>query len=266
MTLDPGRHDDEFCGTLHTHPIKASPGYEALSYVWGPPDRIKAIKCNGQVLNITDGLDTALRRLRLPGEPRHIWIDQICIDQDSIAERSEQVSIMRHIYSDAELVNAWLGPADPDTAASAAGIISTLANPKPLLYEKDVFPEDHELLDLGLPTRDSPTWDALNTMLRAPYFSRVCIIQEVAVASDFALLWGDITISKREFRNFRLAALYHYKLSDVDVEKGAPVVLWNPVALSYTWGTIKLERTVSCIWSRRHRLPTRQTHGTRSLH
>ncbi|EWG35981.1 hypothetical protein FVEG_00158 [Fusarium verticillioides 7600] len=60
-------------------------------------------------------------------------------------------------------------------------------------------------------------------MLRAPYFSRVWIIQEVAVASDLALLWGDITISKREFRNFRLAALYYYKLSDVDVEKGAPV-------------------------------------------
>ncbi|RBQ73146.1 hypothetical protein FVER14953_20505 [Fusarium verticillioides] len=70
-------------------------------------------------------------------------------------------------------------------------------------------------------------------MLRAPYFSRVWIIQEVAVASDLALLWGDITISKREFRNFRLAALYYYKLSDVEVEKGAPVVLWKPVALLY---------------------------------
>ncbi|KAJ4060600.1 hypothetical protein NW761_002644 [Fusarium oxysporum] len=139
---------------------------------------------------------------------------------------------MRHIYSNAEMVNAWLGPADPEVAASAAGIISTLANSKPRLYERDLFPEDQELLDLGLPTRDSPAWDALNTMLSVPYFSRVWIIQEIVVASDFVLLWGDITISKREFKNFRLAALY-YKLSDVDVEKGSPGVVWNAVALLY---------------------------------
>ncbi|KAF5570984.1 heterokaryon incompatibility 6 OR allele [Fusarium phyllophilum] len=139
---------------------------------------------------------------------------------------------MKHIYSTAEIVNAWLGPADPEVTASAAGIISTLANSKPRLYEKDLFPEDQELLDIGLPTRDSPAWDALNTMLGVPYFSRVWIIQEVAVASDFALLWGEISISKSDFKKFRLAALY-YKLSDVDVEKGSPGVLWNPVALLY---------------------------------
>ncbi|SCN82035.1 related to HET-6OR heterokaryon incompatibility protein (het-6OR allele) [Fusarium fujikuroi] len=69
-------------------------------------------------------------------------------------------------------------------------------------------------------------------MLEVPYFSRVWIIKEVAVASNFAIIWGDITISKREFQNFRLAALY-YKLSDIDVEKGSPGVLWNAVALIY---------------------------------
>ncbi|KAF5595961.1 heterokaryon incompatibility 6 OR allele [Fusarium pseudocircinatum] len=232
FTLDPGKQSDELCGTLQTHSIKAAPKYEALSYVWGPPKRTKSIQCNGQDFSITDSLDAALRRLRLPGKPRHIWIDQICIDQGSATERSEQVSIMRHIYSNAEIVNAWLGPADPEVAASAAGIISTLANSKPRLYEKDLFPEDQELLNLGLPTRDSPAWDALNKMLSVPYFSRVWIIQEVAVASDFALLWGDISISKQELKKFRLAALY-YKLSDVDIEKGSPGVLWNPVALLY---------------------------------
>ncbi|KAG5807736.1 hypothetical protein H9Q74_008094 [Fusarium xylarioides] len=233
FTLDPGRHGDELCGSLQTHTINAAPKYEALSYVWGPPNRTKTINCNGQDFNITDGLDTALRRLRLSGEPRHIWIDQICIDQDSIAERSEQVSIMGHIYSNAEIVNAWLGPADPDVASSAAGIIKTLANPRPTLFSKDSFPGDTELLDLGLPTRDSPAWNALNALFNAPYFSRVWIIQEVAVASDFALLWGDIAISKHEFQTFRLAALAH-KLSDFDLEKGSPQLEWNTVALLYT--------------------------------
>lgn len=232
FTLYPGEESDELRGTLQTHPLNAAPKYEALSYVWGPLDRTKSITCNGQDFNITDSLDIALRRLRLPEKPRHVWIDQICIDQDSVTERSEQVSIMRHIYSNAELVNAWLGPADPEVVASAAGIISTLAIPKPSLFEKDYFPEDNELLDLGLPTRASPAWDALNTMFNVPYFSRVWIIQEVAVASDFALLWGDIAISKHEFQTFRLAALAH-KLSDFDLEKGSPQLEWNTVALLY---------------------------------
>jgi hypothetical protein len=232
FTLDPGQGSDELRGTLQTHPLNAAPKYEALSYVWGPLNRTKSITCNGQDFNITDSLDTALRRLRLPEKPRHVWIDQICIDQDSVTERSEQVSIMRHIYSNAEIVNAWLGPADPELAASAAGIISTLANLKPSLFLRDYFPEDQELLDLGLPTRDSPAWDALNTLFNVPYFSRVWIIQEVAVASDFALLWGDVTISKHEFKTFRLAALAH-KLSDVDLEKGSPQLEWNTVALLY---------------------------------
>ncbi|KAF5965715.1 heterokaryon incompatibility 6 OR allele [Fusarium coicis] len=142
---------DELRGTLRTHPIHAAPKYEALGYVWGPPKRTKSIQCNGQDFNITEGLYTVLRRLRLPGKPRHIWIDQICINQESVTERSEQVSIMRHIYSNAEIVNAWLGPADPDVTASAAGIIKALANPKPRLYEKDLFPEDLERRPLWAP-------------------------------------------------------------------------------------------------------------------
>ncbi|QGI76832.1 hypothetical protein CEK25_001738 [Fusarium fujikuroi] len=134
---------------------------------------------------------------------------------------------MRHIYSNAEIVNAWLGPADPEVASFAAGIISALTKSKP-----HIFPEDQELLDLSLPTRDSLAWDALNSMLAAPYFSRVWIIQEIVLATDFALLWGDITISKRDFHNFRIAALY-YKLSDGDVQKDSPVVMWNAVTLWY---------------------------------
>jgi Heterokaryon incompatibility protein (HET) len=38
------------------------------------------------------------------------WIDAICIDQSSIAERSHQVSRMKEIYKTAKEVVAWLGP------------------------------------------------------------------------------------------------------------------------------------------------------------
>ena len=38
-----------------------------------------------------------------------MWIDAICINQDDLAERSEQVSKMRTIYEGPEEVLVWLG-------------------------------------------------------------------------------------------------------------------------------------------------------------
>jgi Heterokaryon incompatibility protein (HET) len=40
---------------------------------------------------------------------KHFWIDAICIDQDNVAERNDQVSKMGRIYQDAEEVIAWMG-------------------------------------------------------------------------------------------------------------------------------------------------------------
>ncbi|KAF5601570.1 heterokaryon incompatibility 6 OR allele [Fusarium subglutinans] len=71
FTLDPGNKCDELRGTLQTHLLNAAPKYEALRYVWGPRKQTKSIKYNGQDFSITDSLDTALRRLRLSGKPRH---------------------------------------------------------------------------------------------------------------------------------------------------------------------------------------------------
>ena len=40
-----------------------------------------------------------------------LWIDQICIDQGSTAEKGDQVAIMGEIYRGASEVLIWLGPA-----------------------------------------------------------------------------------------------------------------------------------------------------------
>ena len=53
---------------------------------------------------------------RLPEHERMmVWIDALCIDQSSIAERSRQVGIMSQIYSGAKRVVVWLGEADEST-------------------------------------------------------------------------------------------------------------------------------------------------------
>ncbi|KAG5823043.1 hypothetical protein H9Q74_006862 [Fusarium xylarioides] len=206
--LKPGKDDDPLQGILRTFPRKEAPAYEALSYMWGSPDRVKHMECNEQKFMITSSLDCALRRLRLAKESRYLWIDQICINQESPNERSEQVGIMKDIYSGSVLVTAWLGQADPGDSADTRRMISALAavklQPSSCL---PYFPENKRLQELGLPARESPGWGDLNSMLKAPYFSRVWIIQELAVAPTYDLLWGDHLISKADFEAFQLSVV-----------------------------------------------------------
>ena len=51
----------------------------------------------------------ALQHLSFAKKPRLLWIDAICINQDDIVERSEQVNKMASIYGSARLVILWLG-------------------------------------------------------------------------------------------------------------------------------------------------------------
>ena len=60
-------------------------------------------------LTVTETLHIPLLGLRHTSQARTLWIDQICINQTDLQERSEQVRIMRQIYSKAQLVILWLG-------------------------------------------------------------------------------------------------------------------------------------------------------------
>ncbi|KAF5700714.1 Het6 heterokaryon incompatibility [Fusarium globosum] len=243
--LGPGKNSDPLQGNLRTYLRQRAPKYEALSYVWGSPVQNRHMICNGQIFMITSSLDTALRRLRLVGDSRCLWVDQICIDQTSLEERSEQVSIMRHIYSGATLVNAWLGPADPEEATAAGMITSTLAKRRPNEFrEQEYFPQNDYLLELGLPARNSPAWEALNSMLNAPYFSRIWILQELALATTYTILWGDLVIPKAEFMAFKMATLLlgmrHrdpktqvLTLMKEDPYSSCPAVEWNIVTMVF---------------------------------
>ncbi|KAI1066843.1 hypothetical protein LB506_012104 [Fusarium annulatum] len=237
--LGPGKDSDPLQGNLRTYLRERAPKYEALSYVWGSSVQKKHMKCNDQTFMITDSLDTALRRLRLVGDSRCLWVDQICIDQTSLEERSEQVSIMREIYSGATLVNAWLGPADAEKASAVGMIISTLAKRRPYEFRKQqYFPENEYLQELGLPARESPAWGALNSMLNAPYFYRVWILQELALAPTYTLLWGDLVIPKADFMTFKMATMrlgmHHRDLKNPILTLCCPAIEWNLVSMEFT--------------------------------
>lgn len=49
--------------------------------------------------------------------PRKLWIDAVCINQDDLMEKEEQIPLMATIYSTASRVVADLGPASEDSDA-----------------------------------------------------------------------------------------------------------------------------------------------------
>jgi hypothetical protein len=63
-------------------------------------------------------LHEALLQLRHSNQPRTLWIDALCIDQENKDERSEQGKTMASIIGQASRVLCWLGEGDkqPDLA------------------------------------------------------------------------------------------------------------------------------------------------------
>ncbi|KAI0378949.1 heterokaryon incompatibility protein-domain-containing protein [Hypomontagnella monticulosa] len=81
---------------------------EALSYVWGTGELTESISVDGKPFEITENLFRILRGLRRPNTTREIWIDAICINQSDAQEKTDQVSLMKDIYSSAKSTVVWL--------------------------------------------------------------------------------------------------------------------------------------------------------------
>ena len=118
LTLLPGSFEDDI--HVRLHPVETgsheSPRYHALSYVWGSTDTNDHVLVDSgesqHSLPITRNLYVALQHLRHSSASRTMWVDAVCINQNDIEERNDQVSRMAHIYKLAEKVILWLGPAE----------------------------------------------------------------------------------------------------------------------------------------------------------
>lgn len=101
---------------------KRSDLYEALSYSWGGQEKPHFVTIKQHHLSFTTNLYLALLNLRDRFLERIIWIDAICIDQENLDERSQQVQIMAMIYSRAHRVIVWLGDVSDDTEGALENI------------------------------------------------------------------------------------------------------------------------------------------------
>ena len=178
--------------------LDSSEPYTALSYTWGDPTPCRPVLCNGKWLLLAESLHTFLDGLAdAPAHERPdlLWADGICINQKNNEEKTEQVRMMRDIYSRAEHVIIWLGVGRPDDEKGIELmelLCKKLPEPEPG-SAMDGFAPGEDLFDfseLGIPV-DTSYWRALVDILQRPWFSRVWIIQELCSARSFEFWIGE---------------------------------------------------------------------------
>lgn len=99
-----------------------APEYETVSYSWGDGSKRALIEVDDIQLDVPASSEAALRRLRLRDRSRTIWIDAICINQDDLAERGQQVSLMEDIYRSSKGNLVYLGEDDRHLKAALKAV------------------------------------------------------------------------------------------------------------------------------------------------
>lgn len=213
LTLLPGQFSDNvyLSVTQDNFQNEKRTPYECISYTWGEaqyPEKVYIRQKspandsnvdNLQFLHPRINLLTALKYIRLPDTPRVIWADAICIDQDNIAERSQQVARMGQIYNHAAQVLVWLGAEDESTSKAlelierlSAGILLTDSHRECTT----ISGSEAEVVERRLKeSKFTPQhWISLNKLIRRPWFERLWIRQEVQLASKVLVRCGNTEI------------------------------------------------------------------------
>ena len=136
-----------------------SPLYEALSYVWGSKENLQSIIVENQSFNITRNLFTALLHMRDDKLPRTIWVDAICIDQES-TEKERQIALMAEIFARASRVVIWLGDAEDNSDPLEAIRV---------IGEKSMEPSTEE------PSITELNQQRIPQLLERPWFQRIWV-------------------------------------------------------------------------------------------
>lgn len=188
LRLDLSSTREHIIATLHTWNKSSLPAFNAISYVCGQALPLYPVRINGGAFHIGNNCLYALSQVCLHYPGTYVWIDAICINQQNLAEKSAQVSIMGGIYRLSSRVLACIGPSDAasdeivrvteDVDSFVQAVrpdwLGPPARREPLLWTPPFWdPPMDESSTLKL-------WDIFTEFERRPYFSRAWIVQELS--------------------------------------------------------------------------------------
>ncbi|KAJ3577826.1 hypothetical protein NPX13_g2737 [Xylaria arbuscula] len=168
-------------------PIYPPPEYEALSYCWGSSELTKEIIVNGCRFPVTKAAFDLLLARRSVFKDRALWIDAICINQQDMKEKSEQVQLMSDIYHRASRVIAFPGGSSWRSRLAGGFIYQLYA----LMHQYQT-----EELNWSVSTNEenNPRWRAMADLFSNEYFTRAWVIQEIAVGQKTELYLGGVYV------------------------------------------------------------------------
>ncbi|KAK0314046.1 hypothetical protein LTR54_007930 [Friedmanniomyces endolithicus] len=194
--------------------------YTALSYVWGDPTVTKPMLVDGQQFQATVNLEAALRNLGKDLVGRPLWVDAICINQQDIAEKNQQVPLMGELYSRATGVVIWLGESD----LAVEMLVEGMAQEVPSLHAgvESTSERQHEI---GIRKREA----MFMAIARRPWWKRIWVVQEALLShEDPVFRCGPHDFTWSRFFAFFLA---HYKeaekMGSTSNERAPEVIEWQ---------------------------------------
>ncbi|KAH8755468.1 heterokaryon incompatibility protein-domain-containing protein [Hyaloscypha sp. PMI_1271] len=214
---------------LHHRTLSDLPTCSAVSYEWGSNVRELVIFCDDRVLKVTANLSLLLSKFRSSDSSQLLWIDAICINQEDLDERSQQVQLMGKIYKNAAVVLMWIGDQTPYTGDAIPifrhlpGLLHTFKL-NPGLDELDFLPyAAHQDLDSSakeyLWNIRQSSWAGMIDLLSRGYFDRLWVVQEIVLSSKAAVVCGNHQI---EWKIFYKTAMCLHVLGLEHLPKGVP--------------------------------------------
>ncbi|KAI1428688.1 heterokaryon incompatibility protein-domain-containing protein [Xylaria sp. FL1777] len=179
-------------------------------------------------VSITKNLAIVLDRLRYEDKPRILWVDALCINQENLDDKSEQVKRMGSNYENAQRTIVWLGPDANEVDENGDFDTELISN---IQIAFDTFRKSNEraLKDGQQVTDDQTTsWerrvqsptqlmktilepdgkyhsdkvarfvkenDAIRALLKRPWWNRIWIVQETSKSKEIVVYFGELTIN-----------------------------------------------------------------------
>ncbi|KAK5653496.1 hypothetical protein OQA88_8755 [Cercophora sp. LCS_1] len=198
--------------TLVTAPIDSAPAYATLSYTWtsptigideslfaGTPIPQAILTPSGSKgwLFISRNLYDALNAVTRARHAKYLWADALCVNQADNTEKATQIPLMGEIYSRCERVIVWLGNDKTHVDAMLSihrNIAAAIIKTNSLSKARDMFEANPspDFLEQELDVKVSEKkWKAYAEFYEnRRWFSRLWVIQEVALAPEVKVLCG----------------------------------------------------------------------------
>ncbi|RSL44940.1 hypothetical protein CEP53_010979 [Fusarium sp. AF-6] len=182
---------------------QVSGSYHALSYCAGDPSNAESVLLQGIKFNVFANLNHALEKTlavwesKYPEEKCILWVDQICINQRSNAERSHQVGLMRDIYTNSRETFICLSTADQsDTSSNGLDWFKEFGKAYQPSHRSS---PRYELQDFLWKSASNSNflkgWASFYELVQCPWWRRAWVHQEFICSPSAIFMYRDSTIS-----------------------------------------------------------------------